>query len=962
VPILRSMPAPALTKLVRLLPLVVLLLGAAALVRAAQRELAVRPSPAAGDFWVALAENDEPLTVRRQERGFVIAPGDTLRLREAEGPQLRLTSFALQLQRVGSQSSLARLRFRDTGSAQYRVMLVPGATITASLARQEQGQAPVSLDNQQRDGLLPDPSKPFELALHLDGPRLSVDLDGRTVLRAEDSALTEGELSFSADGLRVLGITATGLATAADGSSRPFQWADDLSGLHDVAHPAWTPWVEALSLALPALLLAAAWLRALCRAAPPAGALWRASALLMAPAAALLAAGELAGFVVTVPPLALVTGLGLLPASFVLQPWWRAPLTQRTAPIARETRRAAVAALLLCAVAGLASLAARERVLEPLVIKARKALPGVSGEPQRRPEEVTLDAGNALTLRGSYRSFDLAAEIALEPDSVLEVRTRASMAMPEGVALLVSTAAGSATGFVRETEQDFTPIGPGTGSVAAGRPLALGLAARGSRFTASLDGHSVAEAWERRAPSGSVVLLAARGAVRVRALSLEPVPEPPVEGLARELWKPALLPALAVLLFGALVAWALALPLARAAEGTAFAVLPLAGAALLGPTDGRLELPAFAGWPAASVALLAVFTAFHGRGRGLVRAALPPLLACAGAPLLLLALTGPPISIEEGPGTSATELGIAPVAPDLVHFQHPLVRHLNTYLVEHRFRGRSFAPQPSPGVPRVLCLGSSSTWGHAISDSSGLDWPSLLEKRLREQGARLPVEVINSGVSGATSGRLLAVLRDIGLQFHPDLVTISLYYNDSYALSRVDEQPYFQRIVEPDYAHGLLDRVQLIRERQAGGRTLQRLLATLPGGAGDCSTAWTTLGGPLPPPPERFEGNLAALVGLLRERGVAVVLVKEPVRGDKDRLWKREFYAAIDRVGAEFGAMVVDPSPALQAAGGAQLFVDDVHPSPRGNQVMATVLAPVVEQLLLARQAARMTGAGPGSR
>ena len=58
-------------------------------------------------------------------------------------------------------------------------------------------------------------------------------------------------------------------------------------------------------------------------------------------------------------------------------------------------------------------------------------------------------------------------------------------------------------------------------------------------------------------------------------------------------------------------------------------------------------------------------------------------------------------------------------------------------------------------------------------------------------------------------------------------------------------------------------------------------------------------------------------------RGFRLVLVKEPVSGDGRMLWKQEFREAMDRVGAEFGVAVVDPTPALMAAGGAEMFQDE---------------------------------------
>ena len=49
-----------------------------------------------------------------------------------------------------------------------------------------------------------------------------------------------------------------------------------------------------------------------------------------------------------------------------------------------------------------------------------------------------------------------------------------------------------------------------------------------------------------------------------------------------------------------------------------------------------------------------------------------------------------------------------------------------------------------------------------------------------------------------------------------------------------------------------------------------------------------------------------------------------------------------------FGAPVLVPGPALQAAGGADLFMDQVHLLPEGHEVMARMLEPVVVERLAA--------------
>lgn len=72
-------------------------------------------------------------------------------------------------------------------------------------------------------------------------------------------------------------------------------------------------------------------------------------------------------------------------------------------------------------------------------------------------------------------------------------------------------------------------------------------------------------------------------------------------------------------------------------------------------------------------------------------------------------------------------------------------------------------------VSRIVCFGDSLTYG--IGASTGLDYPS----RLAEMTG---IEVINSGVSGDTTERGLARLKEDVIDYEPDVVLITLGGND----------------------------------------------------------------------------------------------------------------------------------------------------------------------------------------
>lgn len=85
---------------------------------------------------------------------------------------------------------------------------------------------------------------------------------------------------------------------------------------------------------------------------------------------------------------------------------------------------------------------------------------------------------------------------------------------------------------------------------------------------------------------------------------------------------------------------------------------------------------------------------------------------------------------------------------------------------------------------------------------------------------------------------------------------------------------------------------------------------------------------------------------LARERGFALVLIREPVSHPEYFLWRAEFDVVIDEIAAEYDLPVVDPWPALDAERQSFVFGDAVHPTERGHEIIAQQLLPVVRDAL----------------
>jgi lysophospholipase L1-like esterase len=254
--------------------------------------------------------------------------------------------------------------------------------------------------------------------------------------------------------------------------------------------------------------------------------------------------------------------------------------------------------------------------------------------------------------------------------------------------------------------------------------------------------------------------------------------------------------------------------------------------------------------------------------------------------------------------------------------------------------------------------GTSSTWGHGIDETSGLDYPSLLGDALRERMPEVPIEVVNAGVSGASTAAPahLPARGAAGLRAGHSS-SFSLSYNDATFLTR--------------FGRAGLDRdAGPSRARTSAGSTGSSRRTTWTAGwtrpcasRRRCRTSAATAWRPgvrrwaAGRAGDRFERALHDVTDLLQSRGIGVVLVKEAQRGNEPRDWKPELYAAIDRNRREPTARASSiPSPRWRRRAANAVFMDPVHLTPRGNRAQAGAIAPVVQELIAQRRGATTQG------
>jgi len=911
---------------------------------------------ASGEFWEAVDPQGDILSSPRNLGGVTLDSEDSLRFRDL-GADFAWRSLRLEVQKLSS-TAILEIRLHADDSQALVLGVIADEPLGLFFAETRTGAPPAILKKASVPNALKNAYTPFRIHITRTADAVAVSVDGHPVLELPGAGTWQDlPVVGTRNGPCALrNVSITGAAARSGAGRTDTTHQENLLRLQ-----AQTPWrkrAAALGIVAMCLAVAALFLRSLCLGRPTRAELLDAVSAWGALAALPFAIGAVPGVAANHFAAALGATAGLALAVFAL----RKRLLAREAP-RRLGEAALVLASVLVVVPCLVTLVERTvtepagdvSTEQPRVRSAARSEEAVAEQALAAagiPGRAELDAGNALVGTAANQDLEITATAVLQPDAILEIRVRAD-APPHtsGLALFVSSDARVSSSFVRETSRRFDEIGSTSGAVAAGVPCAIHLRVSGGEARATIAGLDLRATAEPTSHDG-LVFVAARGGVSLSDIRVS------CPAVARA---PSRLPPGALRLAGLVLLWVIALaaalawlggfPAGRASFLAAAALAPLAilGARIQPASDAVVPGGMRAAFVVALVLLLPVLV--HARRlAGLALAALVALSMLTPPAVAFLALTGGGDLTTLLP-TSWNYVGWTGerTARDLVALQHPVIRLLNDYLGAHRFRGREFALAKPAGSRRVLVLGGSSTWGYGLPESEHAEYPAVLETLLgQDLAARgTPVEVLNGAYQGATGARLFRCLRDGLLAFRPDVVVLSLTYNDCFALTRFDEDAWLDEFAQPGSGSSCLAVARTVRDLTRGELAMKHLLVEFGAERGSAPELWTALGkDPDDTPPGRFERVLRRYAQLAREEHFRLVLVKEPVAGDRRFLWKEEFRAAMDRVGADFDVPVVDPTPALQAAGGEALFQDDVHPRPQGHAIIADVLRPVIEAAL----------------
>jgi lysophospholipase L1-like esterase len=240
------------------------------------------------------------------------------------------------------------------------------------------------------------------------------------------------------------------------------------------------------------------------------------------------------------------------------------------------------------------------------------------------------------------------------------------------------------------------------------------------------------------------------------------------------------------------------------------------------------------------------------------------------------------------------------------------------------------------GAPhRILTLGDSSIFGHGVSDDDTLH--RALGDALGEAG--VTADVLCGGVPGYSTLQAQVLLDEVGWGLAPDLLVLGGLWSDN-------NEEFFEDAVWLEALGRSAWQLEFFLDRSHAWRWLRR--RAVPPGEPEIKIGWIR-------EPTDVKGRRVALSRYARavdeilleaaERGVGVVVLapsnRARLRRDRGLHPWEDYFAAMERVASRRGALWVDASSGLRAAGlePDEAFLDEMHPTGDGNRAIAAGLA-----------------------
>jgi lysophospholipase L1-like esterase len=269
------------------------------------------------------------------------------------------------------------------------------------------------------------------------------------------------------------------------------------------------------------------------------------------------------------------------------------------------------------------------------------------------------------------------------------------------------------------------------------------------------------------------------------------------------------------------------------------------------------------------------------------------------------------------------------------------------------FVGPEFDEPRAPGVARIVALGDSCTFGQGAGPET---YPALLSLRLNNGIDQRAYQVINAGIEGLNSELALRRLVSKVVPLRPDIITVYLGWND---LMKFDPMGQVERPGLGIVARAM-DRLWLIKGmRKLVFYYIRPRLSSPATGPASRTGVFSKYR------PAVFENNLRSIIRVARESGSKLLLLTLPTVVSEDMTldelrranvvfpYYPSAYAvgdyvdlidayndAIRTVAETEGVFLVDLAKELDGRPDRrQLFFDTMHPSQRGREIIADILA-----------------------
>lgn len=244
-------------------------------------------------------------------------------------------------------------------------------------------------------------------------------------------------------------------------------------------------------------------------------------------------------------------------------------------------------------------------------------------------------------------------------------------------------------------------------------------------------------------------------------------------------------------------------------------------------------------------------------------------------------------------------------------------------------------PRPK-GRERILITGDSSFFGHGVGDGETLG--VQLGEQLVQRG--LDVDVVNGAIPGYSTAQTLLLLDELGWAYEPTLLVVGNLWSDNN----------FDAFKDAD----LLRTAEVNNRPWLGQFALFRLLSALSdqwrdGDTGRMvtwtrSAAWPSTG-TRRVPIQDYAINLDTIMRSAAERGIGVALIAPTNVGLVEGRYRDGghwdvYFEVQSQLARRHHVPLLRALPVLQAAGeGRALFVDEMHPSARGNARLGVAFA-----------------------